>query len=412
MAPQLLIRPGPNDHLVVEDLLAPGGSAIFRGSRPLVDQLVLDATLAVHRASLVETANRAGIPVIIDPMTSLCQVEVSGDDPWVALPYASEAELAPGDLTAESAREDLVARVVRFEVDYGATAIVPPYFYGRSPEDPWFALTVDLIERTAAHMARSGVRLPIVPVLCAQLQHFGGSEAWLGGVDRFAAVSASAAAPRVGLCLTPSGAAGDTYGKVQRLFATALRLRGHGIPTIAWDQGVYGPALVAAELDGYLTGIGVREQSNVTSLLRNRRPSGAPRADIRIPGRVFLSPFGRSYKFAIADPLLRDRSMLPKVVCDDEYCCPDGARSMVGEKRRHHAVRARARYLAELSDMPHLDWRLYRVARDAREAVTLTIQANQVLTAAHCPHSVGHRAFEALAEVAEHLLEERLRRGA
>ena len=30
MAPQLLIRPGPNDHLVVEDLLAPGGSAIFR----------------------------------------------------------------------------------------------------------------------------------------------------------------------------------------------------------------------------------------------------------------------------------------------------------------------------------------------------------------------------------------------
>lgn len=411
MRPQLLIRPGPNDHRVIEDLLAPGGSGIFRGSRPLIDQLVVDATAVVYRPSLVAVAAHAGIPVLIDPMTPLCQVEVASHDSWVGLPFGGQQPVQLDDLTAASARDDLVAQVVAFEVDHGATAIVPPYFYARSPDDPWFALGLDLLERTASHMARSGVRLPLLPLLCAQLQHFGSADTWMAGVDRFATTAGSVDAPRVGLCLSPSGAADDTYAKVQRVFSTALRLRAGGTSVIAWDQGVYGPALVAAGLDGYVTGIGVRERTDVSATLNRRRPKTSPPRERRVPQTLFLPPLGRSLPLAVARLLVNDRSMLAKLVCDDEYCCSDGVRSMF-DHRRQHAVRSRARYLTELDAMPHHDWRLYRVARDAREAVTLTLQANQVLAAARAPHMLDDRAAEALAQVAERLLEQRLQRGA
>jgi len=409
--PSLLIRPGPSDHRVIEDLVAPGGSGIFRGPRPVIDELVLDATTVVRRPSLVVAAAHAGIPALVDPMTPLLQGEVDPRDGWVALPYGEAVALTPADLDTERARDDLVARVVGFEVERGATAVIPPYLHPASPDDPWFALTLDLLRRTARHMARSGVRLPLLPLLSAQLHTFGVGTAWSVGVDRFAELAGELGAPRVGLCLSPSGAATDTYGKVQRYFATALRLRAAGMAVVAWDQGVYGPALVAAGIDGYVSGIGVRERSDVASLQYRRRPASGVPGERRSPQMVLLQPLGRSLGVDVARVLLADRGMRAKLVCDDETCCSDGVESMLTDRRKH-TVRARARYLAELAEMPHPDWRLYRVARDAHEAVTLTLQANQLLARLPQPRSLSFRAAEALAQTADRLLEDRLQRGA
>lgn len=52
------------------------------------------------------------------------------------------------------------------------------------------------------------------------------------------------------------------------------------------------------------------------------------------------------------------------------------------------------------------------MARDARESVTLALQANQVLDAAPYPHPLQYRAAEALAQTTARLLEERLQLGA
>jgi hypothetical protein len=412
MRSQLLIRPGPNDHRVIEDLLAPGGSGIFRGVRPVVDQLVVDATAVVYRPGLAAVAARAGIPFLVDPMTPFCQVALADDDRWAALPYGSAPAMSIGDLATASARDDLVTRVLSFEVDHGASVVIPPYFYSRSPGDPWFDVSLDLLERTARHMARSDVRLPLLPILCAQLHQFGSPDTWAAGIDRFVRIAGAAAAARVGLFLSPMGEADDTYGNVERLFASALRVRGTGISVIAWGQGVYGPALVAAGLDGYETGIGMRERTDVAAALNRRRPRVVePPRSRRTPQTIFLQPLGRSLLLSVAEHLLDDLSMRAKLVCDDEFCCADGVQSM-RRSRRQHTVRARARYLAELDEMPMHDWRLYRITRDARETVTLTLQANQVLAAAGHPQPLAHQAAEALAQVADRLLEERLSLGA
>ena len=307
MRSQLLIRPGPNDHRVIEDLLAPGGSGIFRGVRPVVDQLVVDATAVVYRPGLAAVAARAGIPFLVDPMTPFCQVALADDDRWAALPYGSAPAMSIGDLATASARDDLVTRVLSFEVDHGASVVIPPYFYSRSPGDPWFDVSLDLLERTARHMARSDVRLPLLPILCAQLHQFGSPDTWAAGIDRFVRIAGAAAAARVGLFLSPMGEADDTYGNVERLFASALRVRGTGISVIAWGQGVYGPALVAAGLDGYETGIGMRERTDVAAALNRRRPRVVePPRSRRTPQTIFLQPLGRSLLLSVAEHLLDD----------------------------------------------------------------------------------------------------------
>src|SRR5437588_328542 len=97
-------------------------------------------------------------------------------------------------------------------------------------------------------------------------------------------------------------------------------------------------------LDGYETGIGTREQSNVAGMISSRKPKPAGKkrkGSGGLPG-VYLEPLGRSVPSPIAETLLGSRAMRPKVMCDDERCCPDGAGSTL-DHRAPHAVRTRAR---------------------------------------------------------------------
>ena len=72
--PELLIRPGANDHEVIRDLLTPGaGAVLLPGARPLIDRLVLDAHVAKARPDFSEAAGHAGVPVLIDPLTVFWQ---------------------------------------------------------------------------------------------------------------------------------------------------------------------------------------------------------------------------------------------------------------------------------------------------------------------------------------------------
>lgn len=83
------------------------------------------------------------------------------------------------------------------------------------------------------------------------------------------------------------------------------------------------------------------------------------------PPMVYLEPLGRSVRRDVAEILLGDRSMRARLICDDERCCPHGINSMLDDARPH-AVRSRARSLAELAEMPHRSWRLHQVAKEAR----------------------------------------------
>jgi hypothetical protein len=405
MSGELLIRPALNDHEVVSDLLAPGGTGIMVGrQRPLISRLVVDAPVAARRPQFAEAAAGAGIPFLVDPLTPLLHGVLRDEDPWARLPFGRAGDVAPAEFAARSDRDHYVAEVVEFELSHSATAVIPPYPYVSAPDDPWFLVALDWIRLTRTAMERDGVAVPLVPVLCAQLMKMGAEKAWNIGLDRFASAARDAGAQAVGLCLSPAGDGKDSYHKLWRLFLAMSHLKiVLGLPVIAWRQGIYGPALVAAGVDGYETGIGISEQSNIRSNIAARRP---PKPGKK-PGRggaagVFVEPLGRSLNPRVARRLLENQSMRAKVMCTDERCCPQGVASTL-EHPREHAVRSRARELATLGALPARPWRLNHIAMKAQAAVTLAQQANRLLANVGEPLQIKTTSLEALARVAEEL---------
>jgi hypothetical protein len=132
---ELLIRPGHNDHVAIANLLIPAGRATLASVRRPISRLVVDAHLAHAYPQYREAAAEAGTPLIIDPRTDLLQVDTDPRISWRKLPYASDAAWGerianPFDLSK------VVQATVDFQVKHGASAIVSPYFYAKSIEDP------------------------------------------------------------------------------------------------------------------------------------------------------------------------------------------------------------------------------------------------------------------------------------
>jgi hypothetical protein len=403
--PELLIRPGANDHEVIKDLLAPGaGTILLPRARPLIDRLVLDAQVAEARPDFAETARERGVPVLVDPLTIYLQGELREADKWTQLPFGDARKLTAEELGNPFRREQLVAAVVDFEIAHGATAIIPPYPYLTSPADPFFEVALDMLKATSRYMTRNGIALPVVPIFCAQLKSFGPEKTWQSGIDRFANVALDLGPEAIGVCLSPAGSLrNDSYNKVLRLFAATRRLKQSGTRVLAWRQGVYGLGLVAAGVDGYETGIGTREQASIAAAITSRKPPkpGKKASGGAGPG-IYLEPLHRSVISKVGETLLGNRSMRPKLMCDDERCCPNGAASTL-DQRRHHAVRSRSRELAAIENQPHISWRLHQIGKDARAAANLAVQANDVLKDAGLKERIGTPGYEALAGVMDFL---------
>lgn len=119
-----------------------------------------------------------------------------------------------------------------------------------------------------------------------------------------------------------------------------------------------------------------------------------------MPG-LFLEPLGRSVHPRVGNCLLGSIEMRARIVCDDEGCCPD-VNAMI-DNRRQHAIRSRARVLAELNQQPHRRWRLHHIARHAESAIRTAKQANRVLEAGGLNDRIGFRNLEALARITREL---------
>jgi len=403
---ELVIRAGHNDHDVVAGLLAAGGRAVYLPhQRPLIGRLVVDAHVAARRPIFADAAAEAGIPMLVDPLTPLWQGELREEDKWAQLPFGQARRLTADDLADPQRREELVAQVVDLQLEQRATAIIPPYPYVESPSDPWFDRTLQLLRATARYMRSNAIGLPIVPIFCAQLRSFGPEKSWRDGLTRFALTARDLGPQFIGFCLSPINGR-DRYAKVFHLFQAARHLQGFGTSVIGWRQGLYGPGLVASGLAGYETGIATSELCNVRSTIQSRKPPkpGQKRSGGGGVG-IFLEPLGRSVSGPAGQVLLGELSMRPKVMCDDERCCPHGPQSTL-DHSREHAVRSRARVLANLEAMPHSTWRLQAVAKDARGAATLATQANKVLEKAGRKERLSVVGMESLARVADHLRSE------
>ena len=98
--------------------------------------------------------------------------------------------------------------------------------------------------------------------------------------------------------------------------------------------------------------------------------SGPPQAGRPRGAGVFIQPFGKSVPRAVAEVLLENQKLRPRLVCDNEQCCPKGVESML-QGSRSHAVISRSRALFELDRMPSRDWRLNAIAREAESGAVI-----------------------------------------
>lgn len=404
----LFVRAGRNDNLLVEELVAPATAGLHLGPRVPMRALVLDATTAASSSAFRTTAEGAGLPVLIDPLTTLLQDEQEPDQAWTRLPFAASRPTTPSDYGTAGAIDDLINQTMSFQLEHGASVLIPPYFHAKSPDDPWFHLQLKVLTRTAAYLQAEGIELPVAPVLAGALQRFGPQTSWTSGVDQFLRRLDRLHVRYVPLALSASRPPnGDTSARLGNYLATTRHVA-QAVPTIAWRQGQYGLAAVAVGAIGYQTGPGTDEKCDLPGFNRGRRPR---KKDENAKGpfvtqkRIYFSQFGRSLSRAAAETLLNHNVLRGTLTCREPVtCCPDGATSML-DKWRQHALRTRGRELDKLQAMPDAIWRLNYIAREAEHATADARAANQVLEAAGVADRVPEGSFRALAEVTDALRE-------
>lgn len=395
------VRAGHNDNLVVDQLAAPAASGLpFGRGRVPMDALVLDATSAASRPSFRDSCEAAGLPLMIDPLTHLFQDEQEPGKGWSALSYAGAVKAHPDEFDSAGVQDELIERVLTFQLDHGATTLIAPYFHARSLKDPWFRIQLSINRRTAAFVRSEGVHVPIAGLLAGSLRAFGPVPSWAEGVDAFMASFDGVDLRHVLLALSTSAApSGDTEDRLGTYLATIGHVANR-VPVIAWRQGQYGLAAVAAGAVGYQTGPASDERCDLPGHARNRRPKPGPAASGGPQKRVYLGALGRSVSAKAAEALLSNGSTRGGLTCADAGCCPDGATSMLSNWRQH-AIRARARELEELASMPDASWRLNQVARQAERAADRARVGNEILTNAGLTERLPEASYRALASVTE-----------
>lgn len=401
----LLIRAGREDHRVIEQLCAPAVAGLWSPRALPLTGLVTDAQTAIERPRLRAVAESAGLPFLIDPVTTLLQDRQALDHAWAKLPFATADKITTDDLEIAGAQDRLIDETITFQREHGATILIPPYLYADRPDGQWFELTLQLLCRTAAYLRRENIDLPVAPVLAASLHEFGPKARWRAGIDRFLAVADTMNLRHINLSLSWSEPRKANYNALALLLTTARHVA-HNRSAIAWRQGLYGAALTAAGMSGYETGAAQNEACHYPQYAANRRPQPPVGGDDQSTGGggafVYLAPFGRSVTRAAGQTLLNDPALRASLVCLAETCCPDGATSMV-TSWREHAIRSRAREVQELAKMPSGAWRLNKIARDAERSAVTARLATDLLHRHAVRTTLPDQTFRALSRVAEEL---------
>ena len=235
--------------------------------------LVIDAPTAVAQPALRQAAQGAGLPLIVDPLTHLIQDEQVPNKGWAALNFADPHAFSADHFFDDSTLVPLVQKSLAFQLDQGASILVPPYFYAKPPTDPWFRVQLAANRKAAEYLAGERINLPVAPIFVGSLKSFGAQRYWDTGVDEFLRSLANLNVRYVPVALSSSRAKnGDTEDRLGAYMAT-VRHVGAAAPVIAWRQGQYGLAAVAAGAVGYQTGLGIDERCDFAQLSRARRPN-------------------------------------------------------------------------------------------------------------------------------------------
>lgn len=390
---ELLIRASSQDAKLLRRVFGFEGS-LAAPAHP--DRIVVDAHVpsTAGGIDICATARRAGIPFLIDPQTYLLQDAQHPGDSWAALPFGDPARWSALGMDA-AVQEELVGRVVDYQIANGATSIIPPYVHLQKSDSEWIQVQTGLWEQTRRYLDREGITLQVTAVV---------SVGWrvLQNPRGFAALGPTMAAlatlqPReVALAASKVDQGVHPEDRLTDLVSTVERLT-RNYPVILWQQGHLGEVGVAAGAAGYECGIGWRERCDITAASTTHRSASA--SGLRSARPVFVPILGRSIpKRSLEGIRSQHREMWLRMLCHDNDCCPAGGQALLNDARSH-AIIQRARHLDQIARIDRSVWRWQHLADLADAGLVVAERINRYSPTSLTINEIDTRALRAISAV-------------
>ena len=359
-----------------------------------VSGLVIDATLVQRHRQLLQEADVAGIPRVLDPrsfdMTSeqgLARSGVRNLDWARGAPHVAQ-QFSNQEIGIYS------ERLARFTVDLGFDAVLAPAHFLHDVPSPW--LDVDRRLTVALRRALDSLRADAVAiyyplglpasvlrdptrrsVLVTRLRGMDSDAVWL----RIHPFAASTAGPAV-----------------LRGYVEACReLHSLGLPLVAEHTGSAGLALVAfGAVGGLESGITRGERFDVNDGRQSSNQAWS------LSPRVLLDEIDMYLPRSQVNEVSTKRRSKTLLACRDVTCCPRGFDDMVRNPIRHFLLQ-RQRRVSELAAVPEHLRAKYYVEERLRPAVDRALEASRidvVFTRQHDRLDARRRALESLLPAA------------
>lgn len=394
---ELVMRGHHNDHVVLTELLSPATAPL--PTARLIRRVVVDATAVANQPQFARAAVDRGTQFLIDPMTYFMLERQAPTDSWAKLSFATPAIVPIEDLLDPRWQRRKVVEVVQFQLEHGATAVIPPYIHLERTDSRYARAQNELYLATANYLSDAGLDYEVVPILSVD-RHPIPLEVnlWEAGMGRLLRTAASLGDQPVAVALSAtSKLTAPAIHKMAQIWRRTAAIA----PFIAWHAGDVGPLAVTLGANGYETGLCSTERCNVHQQLRGRRPSDDE------PGPrwhgVYVDALGRSLGLPEVRAMSTVRTLQGDLGCTDPACCPHGFTSLLGPTRRQHAARSRLAGLAELDAVTARRWKLHILERRAAEGRASASRLRHYANAHGLKVGAYPTEFEAMEKVVQGL---------
>jgi hypothetical protein len=279
----------------------------------------------MHRTRRAD--GRYSVTARVDPQTHFLQDWQPNGDRRAQRPYARHEVITPADLSSAAQRAALIEPLVQFQLSAQASTLVAPYAHIDQPDSGWIDVQAQLWRSTRQVLDRHGVAVPVLGVLAVGWRCLS-PVSGLAMLEPLWAARAEPGPADVAIATSRVHLGGETDERLVDLLLLVEGLsRRHRV--IAWQQGLFGEACVAAGASGYETGIGWRESCDMQRAMTTRR--SLPASDAH-PGvrPVYLPELARSVpKSTIKAINSNDQSLWQGLVCPDVSCCAPGGADLM-----------------------------------------------------------------------------------
>lgn len=161
LSPRFYLRLNHNDKSLIQDAHKEG----------IIDKVIYPASYFKKNHLTVEVLRKLpGITFATDPATNrLSYSSFSKTKGILELPYSSGSPvnpLSPDDFSSLTQVQDFVKAVLDYQIANGVNELCAPFFYAKTPSDPWYEINIKLLRESIAYRNSNKIDLPVWASIC------------------------------------------------------------------------------------------------------------------------------------------------------------------------------------------------------------------------------------------------------